>query len=85
MSTFVFQEHTIDFTTCESNLLWGIGMGNPHMIIHVNDLTKINLNKLGNKLEFNSYFPSKTNVHFVEIKSRNLLKVLVWERGCGLD
>ncbi len=60
-----------------------IGMGNPHMIVLVNDLMKVPLERWGRILENNSNFPSKTNVHFVEVKSRKELKVLVWERGCG--
>ncbi len=60
-----------------------IGMGNPHMVIPVEDLNNIPFRKWGKTLEKEPSFPSHTNVHFVEIISRVKLKVLVWERGCG--
>ncbi len=61
----------------------GIGMGNPHMIVRVNDLSVIPFENWGKLLEIHPTFPSKTNVHFVEVQSRELLKIQVWERGCG--
>ncbi len=67
----------------ETYEIYAAGMGNPHMIIFVDDLTKLDLEELGQKLENHHSFPSKTNVHFVHINSRTDLDVIVWERGCG--
>jgi diaminopimelate epimerase len=38
---------------------------------------------IGPVLECQAAFPRKINVEFVEIVSRNHLKVKVWERGAG--
>tara|TARA_Y100001968_G_scaffold333593_1_gene397464 strand:- start:2434 stop:3327 length:894 start_codon:yes stop_codon:yes gene_type:complete len=68
----------------EKNIdIYSVGMGNPHLITYVNDLDSVDLVKWGNYLENHNLFPAKTNVHFVKIKHRNKLEVLVWERGCG--
>jgi diaminopimelate epimerase len=34
-------------------------------------------------VENHEAFPKRTNVGFVQVLSRNELKVRVWERGCG--
>ncbi len=60
-----------------------VGMGNPHAIIPVEDLTEIPFEKLGSTIEKYSLFPSKTNVHFLQLINRRKIKILVWERGSG--
>jgi len=63
--------------------IYGVGMGNPHMVVYVPTLKKLPLDEWGPNLESHPNFPSGTNVHFVHIVSRDYLEVLVWERGCG--
>ena len=58
-----------------------ISMGNPHAVIFTENIEKIDLNKYGPLIENNRYFPYKTNVEFVEILDKNLIKMRVWERG----
>ena len=41
-----------------------VGMGNPHVVVPVSDLTTIPFEEWGTHLEINSAFPAKTNVHF---------------------
>tara|TARA_Y100001968_G_scaffold227782_1_gene210554 strand:- start:2641 stop:3516 length:876 start_codon:yes stop_codon:yes gene_type:complete len=60
-----------------------VGMGNPHLIVLVDNHIRIKLNDWGHILEHSPYFPSKTNVHFVHIENHKRLNVLVWERGSG--
>ncbi len=60
-----------------------VDMGNPHAIIFVRDVTKINIEKYGPLIENNKIFPNKTNVEFVQVLDRNLIKIRVWERGSG--
>ncbi len=64
--------------------VFAAGMGNPHMIIYTSDLQNIKLENLGEKLEKNRFFPADTNVHFVQVCTRKLLQVRVWERGSGV-
>ncbi len=63
--------------------VFAVGMGNPHMIIYIEDINEITLNNWGKVLEIDPSFPNKTNVHFVKIISNDCLEVHVWERGCG--
>ncbi len=62
---------------------YAIGMGNPHLIFFLEDITKISLSSIGPVFENNKLFPEKTNVHFSQILNRDEIKVLVWERGAG--
>ena len=63
--------------------LISVGMGNPHVVLEVNNIKEIPLETWGKQLEESRYFPNKTNVHFVNIISSTEIDVLVWERGCG--
>ena len=61
-----------------------VSMGNPHCLIFVEDITKIDLEKIGPKLETHAVFPKKTNVEFVQIIDRQTIRMRVWERGAGI-
>ena len=63
--------------------VYSVGMGNPHAIIIVEDLSQVILENWGPIIENNVHFPMKTNVHFVKVHNENLLELLIWERGCG--
>lgn len=58
-----------------------VSMGNPHCIIYVPDVDKVELHVLGPKIEKNPIFPNGTNVEFVEISNDKKLKARIWERG----
>ncbi len=58
--------------------------GNPHVSIYVDDVDAVELERLGPLLEWHLAFPSRMNVHFVEVLSRNEVKVRHWERGSGI-
>lgn len=59
-------------------------MGNPHLIIFVNDIKNINLPAIGPKLENHPLFPERINVEFVEVLPDGSLRMRVWERGSGI-
>ncbi|MBP5526012.1 MAG: diaminopimelate epimerase [Paludibacteraceae bacterium] len=63
-------------TTC-------VSMGNPHSVVYVDDVDSLDLEKIGPSYECHPAFPHKTNTEFVEIISRNEVKMRVWERGAG--
>jgi len=44
-----------------------VSMGNPHCVVIVPDLTKIDVHALGPKIERHPAFPKRTNVQFAEI------------------
>lgn len=59
------------------------GMGNPHVVIPVEDLAAVDLESLGPALEHHAAFPARTNVHFVQVLAPDHLVMRVWERGAG--
>ncbi len=61
-----------------------VSMGNPHAVIFVDDLSKIDIKQIGPKIETHERFPEKTNVEFIEVVTPNELKMKVWERGAGI-
>ncbi len=60
-----------------------VSMGNPHFVIEVPNVEKIDINKYGKLIENNKIFPNKTNVEFIEIQGNTSIKMRVWERGTG--
>ncbi len=61
-----------------------VSMGNPHCIIFVDDVEKIDIKKWGSKIEVHERFPADINVEFVEVLTPQELKMRVWERGAGI-
>ena len=60
-----------------------ISMGNPHIVIFVNNVDKIDIEKYGRAIENMGCFPNKINVNFVENLGRNTLKIRTWKREVG--
>ncbi len=63
--------------------LAAVGMGNPHVVVPVQDLKAIAFDAWGSALEVSPLFPAKTNVHFLEVIDQTTLEIRVWERGAG--
>ena len=61
-----------------------VSMGNPHAVIFVPDIEAVELEKWGPVLECDPQFPKKINVEFVEVRSPGMVRMRVWERGCGI-
>lgn len=61
-----------------------ICMGNPHLVIFIDDINKVNLPVVGPKLENHPLFPERVNVEFVEVLPDGSLRMRVWERGSGI-
>lgn len=60
-----------------------VSMGNPHVVMFMNDIDDIDIEKIGPLIEYHSLFPERTNVEFVEVIDDTHLKMRVWERGSG--
>jgi len=60
-----------------------LSMGNPHCVIFVENVDETPVEYVGPMVENHEAFPNRTNVGFVQVISKNELKVRVWERGCG--
>ncbi|WP_176015191.1 diaminopimelate epimerase [Victivallis sp. Marseille-Q1083] len=61
-----------------------VSMGNPHVVIFVPNINTVKLADWGAKIECLDCFPNKTNVEFVEVISPQMVRMRVWERGCGI-
>lgn len=59
-------------------------MGNPHVVIFVENADVCPTHIVGPQIEHNPLFPQGTNVEFAQILSPNTIKVKVWERGTGM-
>ena len=60
-----------------------VSMGNPHCVIFVDKATDDLVLGVGPKIENDPRFPSRVNVEFVEVISRDRLRQRTWERGSG--
>jgi diaminopimelate epimerase len=61
-----------------------LSMGNPHCVLFVKDADAAPVAQLGPAIERHPWFPSRTNVEFVERISDSSLRMRVWERGAGI-
>ena len=61
-----------------------VSMGNPHVVLFVDDAEKIPLEVIGPQIEKHSMFPDGVNVEFVSVISDNEIRMRVWERGSGV-
>ena len=59
-------------------------VGNPHVVLFVDDAGKAPVAELGPKIEHHPLFPERTNVEFVSLTALNSLRMRVWERGVGI-
>ena len=60
-----------------------VSMGNPHAVLFVEDVLKLELEKIGPDFENHERFPRRTNTEFVQIVDESHVKMRVWERGTG--
>ena len=61
-----------------------VSMGNPHVVIFVDDVSQIDVARLGPLVERHQAFPRRINAHWVQVKSRSEVIVRTWERGSGI-
>lgn len=60
-----------------------VSMGNPHLVIFVQDARSVPLDVWGPALEQHKAFPQRVNVHFIEVVERSHIRQRTWERGAG--
>ncbi|KZL48328.1 diaminopimelate epimerase [Nodularia spumigena CENA596] len=61
-----------------------VSMGNPHCITFVSDVAAIPLEIIGPQFEHHPAFPQRINTEFIQVVSRDYVKMRVWERGAGI-
>lgn len=60
-----------------------VSMGNPHGVIFLEKINRDFVRKYGPVLECHEKFPEKSNIEFIEVLSKDEMKMYVWERGAG--
>ena len=60
-----------------------VSMGNPHAVIFMDDVSGLEIEKLGPCFENHERFPKRINTEFVKVADRNHVEMRVWERGSG--
>ena len=58
-------------------------VGNPHFMIRVDDVERLDLENLNSEVVKQNIFPEGVNVEIYQIVSRNYIKARVYERGVG--
>ena len=70
-----FEGRTISFSA--------LSMGNPHMVMQVDDLQQLDIEPMGQFFESHDMFPERANVGFMQVHSRESFELRVFERGVG--
>ena len=61
----------------------GVSLGNPHCVIHCDEISSSMTRRLGPLLEVHELFPARTNVQFVKVIDAHRIQIEIWERGAG--
>jgi diaminopimelate epimerase len=61
-----------------------VSMGNPHVVFFVDDAEAAPVTSVGPMIEHHPLFPEGVNVGFCEVRTPDLIRLKVWERGAGL-
>lgn len=67
----------------ESVELTAINVGNPHAVLLVDDVDTARVEEIGPLIERHERFPERVNVGFLQVLSRNRVRLRVFERGVG--
>ena len=60
-----------------------VSVGNPHVVLRVDNVSNAPVTTLGKILESHARFPRRVNVGFMEIIDRSHIRLRVYERGAG--
>ena len=78
------QENTYILRDNDSTYFCGaVSLGNPHCVLEVDDVATHDVEGIGALIGANERFPEGVNVGFMQIISRNEIKLRVFERGSG--
>jgi len=60
-----------------------VSVGNPHAVLTVDDVDTAPVEHLGAAIESHQVFPQRVNVGFMQVVSRNEIRLRVYERGAA--
>lgn len=68
---------------CQAIRIGVVSVGNPHVVVPVEDVATAPVHTLGAQIEKDPLFPQRTNVGFMQVLSEDRIALRVWERGTG--
>ncbi|MCD7896832.1 MAG: diaminopimelate epimerase, partial [Planctomycetaceae bacterium] len=60
-----------------------VSVGNPHLVVPVDDGAGLDLERIGPLFENHPLFPKRVNTEFVQVEAPDRVRMRVWERGSG--
>lgn len=60
-----------------------VSMGNPHIVLQVDDVMSVDVKRIGALLASHPLFPQGANVNFMQILSADCIRLRTYERGTG--
>lgn len=78
--SFIDQEIEVDGRKWRAT---AVSMGNPHIVIPVDDVAALDLPRIGPLFENHPLFPNRINTEFVQVVDEGRVIMRVWERGSG--
>ncbi len=60
-----------------------VSVGNPHCVVFMDNIEKLDMEKIGPQFETNKLFPERVNAEFATVLDEHTIKMRVWERGSG--
>lgn len=61
-----------------------VSMGNPHYVVFVRDVNRVDVAAEGRRLETDPAFPERCNIEFAQPLAAGRIRTRVWERGSGI-
>ena len=83
---FITKSQAETYSLMVNNAEYAIGavsMGNPHVVLQVDNIETAEVEKIGSAIESHKQFPQRVNVGFMEIINRHEIRLRVFERGAG--
>ena len=74
--------HPVTIDNKEYNITC-VATGNPHCVVFVDNVDKLDLQQIGPQFENSPLFPERVNTEFVRVVNESTIKMRVWERGNG--
>lgn len=63
---------------------YAVNIGNPHVVVFVENVEDVDLERWGPLIERDPLFPEGVNVEVAQVSSRDRVRMRVWERGVGI-
>lgn len=80
---FTKNQPKLEDDLCENHGIF-VSMGNPHYVIFVKDISKLDITRYGSRLERDAAFPQRCNIEFAQKTGPGQFRTRVWERGSGI-